>query len=66
MTDHDDVNHKRDLIAIKKQRLQALEKQEAHYGIRVDPSIPMEIATLRAEIQALDAQLSSPIRDSLY
>jgi hypothetical protein len=49
----DDVNeHEAQIVHTLRRRLQKLEEQAAHYGPKVEPSIPLEIEDLKERISA--------------
>ncbi len=53
----EDPQYLRKLLATKRRRLQALELQEAQFGISAPPHVTIEIEDLRREIAELEAQL---------
>lgn len=55
----DDIQHYRDIIAIKKKRLRELEKQKAISGTYTDPRISSEIEDLKKEIKQLQSQIEA-------
>ena len=52
-------NDIKDLIHRHQRRLQELKKQQATYGLSVDPRIPLEIEEIEAQIAKLQAELGS-------